>query len=240
MAQHLPNGNPVAAAWCLASLFLARRIVARGQREQGRRLATPAVTHVATCYGTQSAEVRSDLLDATEDITIIAIRDGDNGLLAASMATMLTVLLRQMSAAGSDMRKQFPVHIRLMAMYAYAHLSAELAQDESRHALIQTELGRFRDAVPVIELWLSIAKSVSIPESSQLIFRYHQVWLDFHERIETLPKAYEHEGLGLSEHADHPSELVQRLSRFRGWGVDDLLESLRDRYGDAGSATAQD
>jgi hypothetical protein len=184
--------------------------------------------------------VRSDLLDAAEDITIIAIRDGDNELLAASMATMLTVLLGQMSADASDMRKQFPIHIRLMAMYAYAHLSAELAQDESRHALVRAELGRFRDAVPVVELWLSIAKSVWIPESSQLIFRYNQVWLDFHERIEKLPKAYEHEGLGFTERADHPSELVQSLSRFDGWGVDDLLESLKDWYLGAGNATAQD
>ena len=238
--------EPILGAWCLAGLAVGRRLCARGQDERGRKLARESIPHVMRCYDELDADVKTDMLDAVEDLTIKAIEVGDNALLRNGLFSLSVLLSRGLGAIPSkEPQELIPPNARLAGVFAYAHLSAELDADEARHAVIREVLQHFTNPVATLAFWLSMSRDPWMEGSSQLIFRFGSLARHFRDRIEALPKTIEGgEGwMGLDEVAEHRSELVRDLSRgarMSFWEADDLLEALKDWYEGAGSATAAD
>ena len=167
----------VSGAWCLAGLSLARRLYAKGQDERGRRLAIKSIPYVLRWYDEQDADVRTDTIDAVEDLTLLAIQSRDNELLKAGLLTLSIVLTGEVTTATpGELREIIPPNVRIAGLFAYAHLSAELNEDDVRHTTIRVVLDQFKNPVYMLDFWLEISRDAQLPGASQMTYRYHDVW----------------------------------------------------------------
>ena len=227
------RGDKVAAgAWSFALLSVARFFHARRPGPQAREFANKILPGATNFYHSLPEEVKPDLVDAIEDLALIGILEGDNALIDSTTRALFSVLK---PAPGDSMKVLVEANVRMLGVCAYIYLSAELDRDTERLEVLKRLLETFADPKKVVEGWHDLAQpqsSLAFGTGTQLINRYHDIWLDFQRRIEALPQTLEdHPGrMSLDYRADHPSELVRILSRFRGWNVAEVIEAMREWF----------
>jgi Tfp pilus assembly protein PilO len=132
---------------------------------------------------------------------------------------------------ADDLQRAVTGQIRMMVVAAYAVLLSELdEQPKTREAVKSTIQKVFSEPSKVVASWEVLTQpkmSLALNVGTEIIGRYHDVWLQFKRRVDALPEVLDWDrGIPYSSHANHPSDLVQRLSRNQMWGVAEIIEDL--------------
>ena len=227
------SGNVISTGtWIVAVLAFARRARAREQSGAALDDIRRAGYMAAYLYAKLSSHIKPQARDALEDLLIFAIMEGDDDLLEAVMRPLFVTLQQDLAAVTSN---DYVPLIRMFSLAGYTYLSAELDQSDRRRQILKELIESFRDPNAIVNVWLELVKPsmrLAAGVISQTIGRYHDLWLHFQDRIQGLPKTYETPPgrVTFDEIADHPSALVQRLSRWRGWEIEEVVEAMGEWF----------
>ncbi|MHB1131011.1 MAG: DUF2254 family protein [Chloroflexota bacterium] len=246
-----PQGS---AAWVGNQLLMATRSFALGLNDLAEEMAAEALPTVPRAHQLvrDDARLPARLTDLVEDILRFQLKGGGHAFLQTHLPSAVTLFALEVERVRKEDQEPAVIsaHIRLMVVAGYALLLAELDQQpETRMKVREAMEKTFSNPKATIDLWTSLTTSrmnLALGIGTQVIARYHDLWLHFRARIEALPKVWESETdeIGYSERAEHPSSLVQRISRYQmlDWDIKDLVAELaKDFHGDAnGHAASED
>jgi hypothetical protein len=175
-----------------------------------------------------------------ENTLIFGLKTSQHEFLQRCLFSAFAVLAQEITRAIKSGEEQpiINAHVRLMVLAAYSLLGAGLDQQPETRKEVRDAIGRiFPGPKKLVDMWRELTtpkSSLALGIGTQVIGRYHDLWLYFQRRIENLPKVVESmdDRISFSERADHPSLLVQRLSRHFSWDVEDLIEELAKDFED--------
>ena len=232
LAASSPNCS---SAWVSAQLVLGARCFVLGEPE----LAGLATTWVLSIAANVFVLVRDDtktasgIADRIEDLLLLAVQSGRHDYLQEVFLTAFRILVLEhdRAALADDLQRAVTGQIRMMVVAAYAVLLSELdEQPKTREAVKSTIQKVFSEPSKVVASWEVLTQpkmSLALNVGTEIIGRYHDVWLQFKRRVDALPEVLDWDrGIPYSSHANHPSDLVQRLSRNQMWGVAEIIEDL--------------